>query len=547
MRRVLLLLLLLPLVARAQVFVREPEEVAWGEDRIRIRWVTDQPVEARLQYGCTEALELGEQIVPASGTEVQVELQGLNPATIYWVAVALQGGARFGPWPVITASRSSAQVRAFFTCSVDPSAVPGPGAEGEANLLSFLLERIRAARASIDVAIYSFGDEGGIEALVDALIEAHRRGVRVRLITEDRAGISTGVGRLRAAGLPVSADNVGANDGSGLMHHKFAVFDYLTPDPLDDWVLLGSWNWTRQQTWTDCQNVLWVQDQALAAVFVQEFEEMWGSSGPVPDPEQARFAVRKRDNTPHRLRVGSRRVEVYFSPSDSTARALGRLLAGTERALYVAMSTFTHGGLANTLLERLRAGVDVRVILDNPTATGSQYGFLQAGGVETRVWPFSPGRLLHHKYAILDNRVVVTGSFNWTFSADRRNDEHLVVFFDTDLASMFLQEWAARYREVGGSRPLTWLGSSPDPGPDLHGPRLFPQPADADGVMVAWDYEGPVHVDIYSITGRRLWSATFRALAPRWRLPFPKLLPGVYGITFSTPTGMWRRLLWVRF
>jgi len=126
-----------------------------------------------------------------------------------------------------------------------------------------LLQAIREARQQIDVAVYQFT---AIE-LADALVAAKRRGVQVRLLTDqDKARPdATALRILRAAGVPIRA--LGVPEQS-LMHHKFAVFD-------DRLVATGSYNWTVTAERANYENLVLLDEPAVVSRFKREFEKLW--------------------------------------------------------------------------------------------------------------------------------------------------------------------------------------------------------------------------------------------------------------------------------
>ncbi|MDP2366000.1 MAG: phospholipase D-like domain-containing protein, partial [Ignavibacteria bacterium] len=97
-----------------------------------------------------------------------------------------------------------------------------------------------------------------------------------------------------------------------------------------------------------------------------------------------------------------------------------------------------------------------RLVLSNNTDTGTQYSYLQTNGVDIRLKGFTNG-LLHHKYAIVDAEplgytpYVITGSHNWSSSAENSNDENTLIIQDDQVGNFYLQEFAARYYEAGGT------------------------------------------------------------------------------------------------
>lgn len=132
-----------------------------------------------------------------------------------------------------------------------------------------IVSRFAACRRTADVCVFTVTDD----RITKAILDAHARGVRVRLVTDNEKQHDAGsdVARLRAAGIAVKVDDTseaaepGAN---GHMHHKFAVFDAAR-------VLNGSYNWTRGAGELNYENVVDSADPALVRAFATEFERLW--------------------------------------------------------------------------------------------------------------------------------------------------------------------------------------------------------------------------------------------------------------------------------
>lgn len=131
----------------------------------------------------------------------------------------------------------------------------------DATSLIRLLQWLNAARSSLDVAVFSIT----CDELADALLAAHSRGVRVRIISDNDQMATRGsdVERLKAAGVPVKVDNSPAH-----MHNKFAVLD-------GRFVLTGSFNWTRAGVLENQENVLILDSPQTAAKYKQQFDRLW--------------------------------------------------------------------------------------------------------------------------------------------------------------------------------------------------------------------------------------------------------------------------------
>ncbi len=152
-------------------------------------------------------------------------------------------------------------------------------------------------------------------------------------------------------------------------------------------------------------------------------------------------------------------MESYFSPSDRTTLHIGRTLSKAERSISVAMYTFTRRELADTIIAEKNRGRKVRVVLDNNSDTGNQFSYLQTSGIDVHLKGFTGG-FLHHKYALVDavqtggTQWTITGSHNWSSAAESANDENTLIVQSARVSNLYLQEFAARYLEAGGSDPI---------------------------------------------------------------------------------------------
>ncbi|MEX1275954.1 MAG: phospholipase D-like domain-containing protein, partial [Bacteroidota bacterium] len=439
-----------------------PKESNITQNTLRVNWTTGSPASGFVRYGRTRAYESGVAGDTASSMTHSVELSDLTPATVYQVqAFSVVGSdtSFAGNRVVSTASQgSTGTINVYFNKPVDTSVQRFAPAHANANLLEAIVRRIDAAQYSIDAALYSLSGSVG-QSIADALIQAKNREVKVRMIVE-KDNLLAGTGNtmnqvITPSGIPWIADDFDPlNGGEGLHHNKFFVFDYRGGEPDGIWVWTGSWNPTDPGTNDDFQNVIEIQDQALAGAFTIEFNEMWGSDGEIPDAGVARFGFRKSDNTPHLFSINGTQVESYFSPSDRTTGRIIDVVQNASHSVNISMLTFTRSDIASALISRKNAGVKVRGVLDNGTDPGSQYGVLTSAGLDIRLDPASP--FLHHKYAIIDaermdlQQAVITGSHNWTSAAENANNENTLIVHDNRIANEYLQEFVARYKEAGG-------------------------------------------------------------------------------------------------
>ncbi|MDJ0269344.1 MAG: phospholipase D family protein [Aigarchaeota archaeon] len=138
--------------------------------------------------------------------------------------------------------------------------------------------------------------------------------------------------------------------------------------------------------------------------------------------------------------------EVCFSPGGGCSNLLIKLIDGAKESVYVMIFSFTLDGVAEALIRAAARGVDIKVVIEanNAYSKGSVYQRLRSAGVDVRL--DSNPYLMHHKVAIIDGYIVVTGSMNWSFSGDRRNDENMVVIEGYEVAKLFKAEFDRVWR-----------------------------------------------------------------------------------------------------
>lgn len=127
--------------------------------------------------------------------------------------------------------------------------------------LKVIQQYLRSAKRRVDICVFTLSDD----RIAEEVLAAHRRGVALRVITDNEKehDLGSDIGRLRDEGVPVAVDRSEAH-----MHHKFAIFDGVS-------LLNGSYNWTRSAGVANEENLVVSRDSALIREFASRFDSMW--------------------------------------------------------------------------------------------------------------------------------------------------------------------------------------------------------------------------------------------------------------------------------
>ncbi|XP_069726408.1 mitochondrial cardiolipin hydrolase [Phaenicophaeus curvirostris] len=139
-------------------------------------------------------------------------------------------------------------------------------------------------------------------------------------------------------------------------------------------------------------------------------------------------------------------------PGDSELLRLLRLLLGARRSLDVCVFTFSSPELGRALRRLHQRGVRVRVLTDSRYmgVSGSQIGALRSHGIQVR--HDQESGFMHHKFAVVDRQLLITGSLNWTNQAIQNNRENVLVTEDTEFVKPFLDEFERIWEEFNPTK-----------------------------------------------------------------------------------------------
>ncbi|HMX19784.1 MAG TPA: phospholipase D-like domain-containing protein [Anaerolineales bacterium] len=309
----------------------------------------------------------------------------------------------------------------YFT---DPLAINNPDAFA-GSIEEKLIQWINAAQVSIHIASFEFN----LTPVAEALIAAKNRGVDVKWITDDEYGLKIDSEPERRQFSLLMGAGIEVKDDAGreaFMHNKFWIFDQQA-------VWTGSTNITVNGIFKQNNNVIVLRSPEIAYIYEREFQELWsGQFGPrAPSTISNQWAI--LDTTP---------VQVLFSSEDNAMSSLLAVVNDAKFSIRFLAFSFTDDALAQTMIERFKAGVDVQGVYETLAST-SIYSDLKTfwcAGVPVR--QDGNGSLMHNKVIIVDNSTVITGSLNFTAGANEKNEENVIIIDNPEIAALYLQEYA---------------------------------------------------------------------------------------------------------
>ena len=305
-----------------------------------------------------------------------------------------------------------------------PTSDDSIGVEGK------LIGLINGARYSVDGVFY----ELDLPELADALINAQKRGLSVRLVYDnaqanphpERVEL---IKKLEAAGIVLVPDK-----RSAYMHNKFFIVDGSI-------VWTGSFNFTENAAHKNNENAVIFQVPQLAENYEKEFEEMFLGK---------RFGVTSPSDTPHPEIVWNGiTINNYFAPED---KVMAKVIAVVKKAKYsIDFLTFSFTDVdLGYVMSELAANNDVivRGVFESRQDMGdSVCPYMMErnknidGNGEIILRLDGNPAIMHEKVIIIDNEIVIFGSFNFSANATKNNDENLLIVHDPGMAEIFETEF----------------------------------------------------------------------------------------------------------
>ena len=295
-----------------------------------------------------------------------------------------------------------------------------------------LIAEINNAKHSIDFAIYGINNQPEI---IDAIKNAQKRGVKLRWVCDfDKKNNNyyPDTEILKKYVLNYNTDEkYEKNNRSAIMHNKFFVFDNKK-------VWTGSANITSTDlTGFNANYSILINSIDLADIYTQEFEQMYLGKFHKEKNKINKSEIKLSDNI---------YVLPLFSPKDNIIEYIKNEINKSSKYIYISIFFITHKELIQPLLDANQRGVDIKIINDatNARIPYSIHKILRKNGIKVKTENFA-GKM-HTKSIVIDDKITIIGSMNYTKSGNNYNDENVLIITSQEISKYirdsFLYLWA---------------------------------------------------------------------------------------------------------
>lgn len=289
-----------------------------------------------------------------------------------------------------------------------------------------LLQKINHSTTSIYAALFEITDP----LIIDALCKAKTNGIDVKLVLESERLHEQVKAKFEASNIPIRLDN-----RKEFMHNKFFIFDSKA-------VWTGSYNITPREANLNNNNALYIESEEIASIYSAEFNEMFeeGIFGNRTEYIPFPFLSNK-----YYVKLSDIDINVYFSPDDDIERIIMKLIEKAKQSIYFLAFSFTSDAIGETMITKHKQGVVVKGVFEKRDIknVNSEYIKLKVEGLD--VLYDANINTMHHKVIIIDDEWVVTGSYNFSKNAKKRNDENCIMIRSPEIAKLYTQEFEKIY------------------------------------------------------------------------------------------------------
>jgi len=224
--------------------------------------------------------------------------------------------------------------------------------------------------------------------------------------------------------LDADYDFVVYDTSSQLSHNKFCVID-------DEIVTTGSFNPTINGDTKNNNNFLVLHSKYLARNYKSEFEELWN-----------RIYGKGNKNIYPNIYLNDYLIENYFCPDDDCEEHVLSTIKKANSSIYFLIFSFTSDPVGDIIIQKASQGIEVAGVFEKTQNNAyNEYSKMEQENLNVSWDTKNTKGKLHHKYFIIDKKIVITGSYNPTASGDSKNDENILIIHNANIANRFLEEF----------------------------------------------------------------------------------------------------------
>jgi phosphatidylserine/phosphatidylglycerophosphate/cardiolipin synthase-like enzyme len=310
------------------------------------------------------------------------------------------------------------------------------------DISAYLVAVIDDASETVEVALYGMT----LTNVAEALVRARDRGVNVRVVMNQKHTFVR-----RSEEIQYLIDNninlrtLRGVGSYGIMHNKIGIIDNRI-------LSAGSFNWVVSANVANTENMVFTADAKTIKGYSRAFEWMWSNSRSLEDGQDYgnyptdQFGPAPADTRPSLEFNGVKFPSYSFSPRGSTQDRIIAAINASKKTITAAIFSFYSLPVAEALVDAAKRGVDVQMIVDRVQGSQSPViKYVMDNGVKLR-WTRGHNKgVMHHKYSVMDKKLLMTGSFNWSNNAQMNNLENMFYTTNGHYIKGFTQEFNEVY------------------------------------------------------------------------------------------------------
>lgn len=307
---------------------------------------------------------------------------------------------------------------------------------------SYIQAAIDSTNKTMDIAIYGISDDN----LSQAIVKARDRGVKVRMIINQahlfNNKVDPSLQRLIDSRIEIRTLRGGGQ--YGIMHNKIALFDSRI-------LFCGSFNWTSKANNNNFENAIFSADTKYLEGYKKYFEWMWTyakpySQGPMPEYDVSILKFIPTDQSMSISFNGENFPSYAFSPNGGIKDIVVRAINSSKKSVKLSIFSFYDTQIKDALSKARDRGVNIEIVVDR--VQGSQSDVVKSlfnEGFDLRWSGGYNGGVMHNKFGIFDDKLLISGSFNYSISAEKNNFENIFLSNKDSYLNAFIEEFSVIY------------------------------------------------------------------------------------------------------